>query len=155
MYRSSEYKLFYKFIPSTWLLDIFFLFSCFDTQLSWPDTYDHALAHTMLTAGAILTVVGSGNKIKTQGLPFLAIVFRNLADFIRISWNLADFTCDIRMKSTGFHLKSAGFHLKSARFHEIHMKSAGFHGMWAFAWWSSIGFSFERPIMTWIPLNLW
>ena len=25
------------------------------------------------------------------------------------------------------------------------MKSAGFHGMWAFAWWSSIGLSFERP----------
>ena len=25
------------------------------------------------------------------------------------------------------------------------MKSAGFHRMWAFAWWSSIGLSFERP----------
>ena len=47
-------------------------------------------------------------------------------------WNRPDFT-DF-MKSAGFHLKSAGFH----GFHEI------FHGMWAFAWWSSIGLFFRK-----------
>ena len=76
-------------------------------------------------------------------------------------WNLADFTCEIRwispVKSSRFHpwnladftheihIKSAGFHLKSVRNPPDFMKSAGFHGMWAFAWWSSIGLSFERP----------
>ena len=37
-----------------------------------------------------------------------------------------------------FHMKSAGFHLKSAR-------NPPDFKIWAFAWWSSIGLSFERP----------
>ena len=36
---------------------------------------------------------------------------------------------------------------------EIRTKSAGFHGMWAFAWWSSIGLSFERPNKSLVSIN--
>ena len=43
-----------------------------------------------------------------------------------------------------FYKVLGGFHMKSARFHEIRWIS----WMWAFAWWSSIGLSFERPIKT-------
>ena len=47
----------------------------------------------------------------------------------RISgWNLADF----RVKSCGFQVWNPPDFMKSR--------------MWAFAWWSSIGLSFERPI---------
>ena len=94
--------------------------------------------------------------IKHRAYHSWQLVFRNPADFMceiwRISWNLYKIC-----------MKSAGFHLKSGRFHEIHMKSAGFHEirriswMWAFAWWSSIGLSFQRPIIkcTGWGIGLW
>ena len=53
-----------------------------------------------------------------------------------------------KLKSFGwnicFYKVLGGFHLKSARVHEIRRIS----WMWAFAWWSSIGLSFERPNST-------
>ena len=74
-----------------------------------------------------------------------------------ISWNLLDFM----VKSTGFHeicriswwnlpdfMKSTGFH----GFHEIH-RISWISWMWAFAWWSSIGLSIERPIN--IPFQIY
>ena len=49
-----------------------------------------------------------------------------------------------------FYKVLGGFHMKSARFHEIHQISCEIHRIskiWAFAWWSSVGLSFERPII--------
>ena len=101
----------------------------------------------------------------------------NLYEIHQISPEIAGF----HLKSARFHeihMKSAGFHLKSiwnlpdftwnpldfmkstksTRFHEIRQIS----WMWAFAWWSSIGLSFERPIndcqikrkTKWIPWKI-
>ena len=49
-------KFICKFVFSTWLFDI----SRFDTY-----SYSHALIHTVLIVSAILTMDGSGNKVKS------------------------------------------------------------------------------------------
>ena len=64
--------------------------------------------------------------IITQKLTFHEI--RRISP-VKSVWNPPDFTREICMKSTGFHLKSTRFneiHMKSTGFHEIRMKSAGF-----------------------------
>ena len=98
---------------------------------------------TLLDDGA------KAQKLKHRAYHSWQLAFQNPADFI----------CEIRQISPEIHTKNLPDFMKSIRNpadftwnpYEIHQIS----WMWAFAWWSSIGLSFERPIRRDVCISTW